>query len=74
MRKNPDSKYKFSLERLQELTKVQELILEESLTFLRDEHSRIVYCTCSILPEENIMQVAKFCEKHGFKIENDEIF
>ena len=41
---------------------------------MRDETSRIVYCTCSILPEENIMQVAKFCDRHGFKIENDEVF
>jgi 16S rRNA C967 or C1407 C5-methylase (RsmB/RsmF family) len=74
MRKNPDSKYKFSLERLHELMKIQEMILEEGLAFLRDEHSRIVYCTCSILPEENILQVAKFCDKHGFTIENDEVF
>jgi 16S rRNA C967 or C1407 C5-methylase (RsmB/RsmF family) len=31
---------------------------------------KIVYCTCSVLPEENLMQVIKFCEKYGYEIEN----
>ena len=55
LRRNPDLKWKFNLEKLAELTKVQELILNESLYFLRNEHSRIVYATCSVLPEENIL-------------------
>lgn len=67
-------KWKFSLEKLQELLKVQELILDESLALLRDDTSKIVYTTCSILPEENIMQVTKFCDRHGFKLEDDAIF
>jgi 16S rRNA (cytosine967-C5)-methyltransferase len=74
MRRNPDAKYKFTLERLHELMKIQELILEEALPYLRNEKSRIVYSTCSVLPEENIIQVARFCEKHGFKIQDDQIF
>ena len=48
-------KWKFTIEKMQELLKVQQLILDESLSFLRDDNSRIVYCTCSILPEENMM-------------------
>lgn len=67
-------KWKFTIEKMQELLKVQQLILDESLSFLRDDKSRIVYCTCSILPEENMMQVARFCEKYGFKIEEDAVF
>jgi 16S rRNA (cytosine967-C5)-methyltransferase len=55
MRRNPDMKWKFTVEKMQELLKVQQLILDESLSFLRDDKSRIVYCTCSILPEENMM-------------------
>lgn len=74
MRRNPDSKYKFTVERLHELMKIQEMILEESLHFLRDENSKIVYSTCSILPEENIIQVARFCERHNFQIEGGEVF
>ena len=75
MRRNPDLKWKFSRERLDELMKVQELILEESRWFLKENgKSKIVYCTCSILPEENVLQIAKFCDKHGFKMEDDAYF
>jgi len=56
------------------MIKLQQLILEESLHFLRNKHSKIVYATCSILPEENLIQVANFCDKHGFKMENDSYF
>ena len=35
-RRNPDSKYKFTMERLNELMKIQEMILEESLSFMRN--------------------------------------
>ena len=74
LRRNPDLKWKFSMDKLHELCKVQELILDESRWFLRNENSKIVYCTCSILPEENIVQVAKFCDKHGFQMEDDSYF
>ena len=67
-------KWKFEVEKLQELLKVQELILEESLHFLKNDRSKIVYTTCSVLPEENILQVAKFCDKHGFKLGEDSYF
>jgi len=62
------------MEKLEEVRKVQELILEESRHFLRDENSKIVYCTCSIIPEENILQIAKFCDKHGFRMQDDAYF
>ena len=37
LRRNPDMKWKFTVEKLNELVKVQELILEESLHFLRND-------------------------------------
>lgn len=56
LRRNPDLKWKFSSERLEEMRKVQELILDESRWFMKsDGSSKLVYCTCSILPEENIL-------------------
>jgi len=55
MRRNPEMRWKFNLDKLQELLKVQELILQESLHFLRNDKSKIVYCTCSVLPEENLL-------------------
>jgi 16S rRNA (cytosine967-C5)-methyltransferase len=70
MRRNPDMKWKFSTARMNEIIKVQELILEESLFFLKNERSKIVYSTCSLLPEENLMQVIKFCDKHSFQLED----
>ena len=74
IRKNPDLKWKFSLERLKEMQKVQSLILEDSLNFLKDGKSKIVYSTCSILNEENLLQVMQFCDRFGFEIENQSNF
>jgi 16S rRNA C967 or C1407 C5-methylase (RsmB/RsmF family) len=55
MRRNPDLRWKFNIERVKELSKVQEIILEESLHFVKPETGKIVYCTCSVLPEENLL-------------------
>jgi 16S rRNA (cytosine967-C5)-methyltransferase len=55
LRRNPDLKWKFSLERMEELIKVQQLILDESVAFLKNNNSKIVYSTCSIFPEENMI-------------------
>lgn len=74
MRRNPDLKWKFTLEKLQELIKLQHLILDESLHFLRDDSSKIVYSTCSVLPEENQLQVANFCARHNFQVEEGSYF
>ena len=73
IRRNPDMKWKFSLNRLEELIYTQEKIFEESLYF-RKHNGKIVYTTCSIFPEENLNQVVKFCNKYGMKIENDNVF
>jgi 16S rRNA (cytosine967-C5)-methyltransferase len=73
IRRNPDLKYKFSLERLEETLQTQEKIFEEALDLL-NSRGKIVYVTCSILKEENINQVMKFCRKFGVKIDNDTIF
>ena len=59
---------------MQELLKLQHLILDQSLHYLRDENSKIVYCTCSVLPEENQLQVANFCDRHNFRVEEDSFF
>ena len=55
IRKNPDLKWKFSEEKLEELLKVQELILDDAVSFLKNENSKIVYSTCSIFNEENLL-------------------
>lgn len=63
-------KWKFSLKRLQELILVQDQIVKEVIPCLR-KGGRIVYTTCSILPQENLMQVTNMCEKkYGLELEN----
>lgn len=68
IRKNPDLKWKFSEDRLNELVRIQELILKDAVGYLKGPDSKIVYSTCSILNEENLTQVMKFCEEYGFEI------
>lgn len=74
IRKNPDLKWKYTNERLEELLKIQELILEDSISYLRNKNSTIVYSTCSILNDENLLQVMKFCNKHGFEVKDHSHF
>ena len=69
MRRNPDLRWKFTVEKMKELAKVQELILTESLHFVKPKTGKIVYCTCSVLPEENLLQIIKFCERFDYEIE-----
>lgn len=73
LRRNPEYKYKFNIEKFNEIREVQQDILEESLLFLKP-NGKIVYTTCSILHEENLSQITKFCEKHRFSIEDDAVF
>mmetsp|Transcript_13132 Transcript_13132/g.13714 ORF Transcript_13132/g.13714 Transcript_13132/m.13714 type:complete len:462 (+) Transcript_13132:27-1412(+) len=74
MRRNPENKYSFSLEQLKSLREKQSEILEEALLYVKPEKGKIVYTTCSILHEENLSQVMKFCGKHNWKIENETVF
>jgi 16S rRNA C967 or C1407 C5-methylase (RsmB/RsmF family) len=55
IRKNPDLKWKFDKSKFEELIKIQELILVDSLNFLKNEKSKIVYSTCSLFNEENLL-------------------
>jgi 16S rRNA C967 or C1407 C5-methylase (RsmB/RsmF family) len=41
MRRNPDLRWKFNLERVKELSKIQELILEESLHLSNQKPARL---------------------------------
>lgn len=74
LRRNPENKYKFSFAKFSELRDVQAELLEEALLFVKPNKGRIVYTTCSILHEENLSQVTKFCSKHNWVIEDDSVF
>lgn len=68
LRRNPDMKWKFDLEMLERLIGQQRMIFEKALSFLHPEGS-IVYATCSILKEENELQLEHFLSTYSLKIE-----
>ncbi|NGX39648.1 MAG: Ribosomal RNA small subunit methyltransferase B [Chlamydiae bacterium] len=67
LRRNPDLKWKFTPELLKRLIAEQRKIFTEALPFLGPK-GKIVYATCSILPEENEEQCSHFQETYGFDL------
>lgn len=63
LRRNPDLKWRQSEESLEELTKKQAAILAGASVLVKPG-GRLVYATCSILPEENQGIVSAFLESH----------
>ncbi|WP_133407237.1 RsmB/NOP family class I SAM-dependent RNA methyltransferase [Parashewanella tropica] len=59
LKRNPDSKWRDTSERLPVLVKLQEDILQ-SYSRMVKVGGMLVYATCSIMPEENRQQVDKF--------------
>ncbi len=65
-RRNPDLKWKFSTEMLEELIQLQRKIVEEALAYLTHKGT-LVYATCSILTQENEEQIAYFEKQFHLK-------
>ncbi len=63
LRRNPDLKWRQSEESLDELAKKQAAILAGASVLVKPG-GRLVYATCSILPEENQEIIAAFLESH----------
>jgi 16S rRNA (cytosine967-C5)-methyltransferase len=63
LRRNPDSKWKMSLERIAELKNIQQQILE-NYSIMVKPGGYLIYSTCSLLPSENRKQVDLFLEKN----------
>jgi 16S rRNA (cytosine967-C5)-methyltransferase len=59
LKRNPDTKWKLSENRLNELQQLQAEILTKYTAFVKPG-GFVVYATCSILPSENEEQVRKF--------------
>lgn len=68
LRRNPDLKWKFSKESLTSLVQEQQAIFEEALAYLKPT-GRIVYATCSILPQENEEQIVHFERRHPIDLD-----
>jgi len=66
-RRNPDLKWKFDANRLENLILEQREIFQEALSYLHP-HGTIVYMTCSILPQENESQADYFQNNFGLEV------
>jgi 16S rRNA (cytosine967-C5)-methyltransferase len=70
LRRNPDLKWRQTPEDLRELAAKQARILEAASALVKPG-GRLVYATCSVLPEENDAIVDAFLAKHGDFAERD---
>ena len=69
LKRNPDAKWNISPEQLNEILKTQEKILQTYPSLVK-KGGKLVYATCSILPEENKLQIEKFLSSQlGSKFE-----
>ncbi len=59
LRRNPDTKWKLQPDFLEKITKIQQEIFR-SYSKIVKEGGKMVYATCSILPQENTDQVKSF--------------
>ena len=62
-RRNPDARIRTNANDLIELTAKQAAILEDASELVRPG-GRLVYATCSLLPEEDEMQIERFLARH----------
>ncbi len=62
-RRNPDARLRLTETDLAELVPKQAMILDTAQSLVR-KGGRLVYATCSLLMEENEMQVAGFLQRH----------
>ena len=63
LRRNPDLKYRQSPETIAQLITQQRSILQAASALVR-EGGRLIYATCSILPEENEQQIDYFLQQN----------
>ncbi len=73
LRRNPDAKWKIDGAMLDRLTALQREIVKEALQFLKPG-GRLVYATCSLLPEENQRQAEYFLAAHSLEMIGDPLF
>ena len=68
IRRRPDARWNFSIQHMEKIIKMQNAILD-SLADLVASNGSLVYSTCSIEAEENILLIRKWCARHhNFKL------
>lgn len=68
IKRNPDAKWKLSVDFIQRVKELQQHILEDYSTMVKPG-GLMVYSTCSLLPTENEKQVEKFLESRKEQFE-----
>jgi 16S rRNA (cytosine967-C5)-methyltransferase len=69
LRRRPDARWRIDAKGLEDLVSLQRQILNACAEIV-EEGGRLVYSTCSLEPEENEMQIARFLRLHpGFERE-----
>jgi 16S rRNA (cytosine967-C5)-methyltransferase len=63
IKRNPDAKWKLSIEFIEKVKQQQKEILENYSKIVKPG-GKMVYATCSILPSENFLQVETFLKNH----------
>ena len=74
LRRNPDTKWKLSLDSIAKVQETQQEIIQSYSSMLK-KGGQMVYATCSILPSENQKQVEKFLASEagkGFELIEDQ--
>jgi 16S rRNA (cytosine967-C5)-methyltransferase len=67
-RRHPDTKWRLTPQALERRMAEQDLVLDQATVFVKPG-GRIVYVTCSVLPEEDEDRVAAFLARHpGFAV------
>lgn len=62
-RRNPDLRWRLKPAELQKLLKTQVQLLDQASKLVKPG-GRLVYATCSILPQENSIQIERFLKSH----------
>jgi 16S rRNA (cytosine967-C5)-methyltransferase len=62
-RRHPDTKWRLTPQTLEKRMADQDLVLDQAVAFVKPG-GRIVYVTCSVLPEEDEDRVSAFLERH----------
>ncbi len=73
IRRHPDLPHVKNGSDFPALFKLQARMIDHALTLLKPG-GRLVFCTCSLLPEEGEIQIAEACERHpGLRVDNDAV-
>ncbi|MFN8295257.1 MAG: RsmB/NOP family class I SAM-dependent RNA methyltransferase [Chitinophagales bacterium] len=70
-KRQADLKYKITSEKINEYQNIQESLLQEYKNLIH-KNGKIIYATCSILPQENQLQILNFIKNNpSFKLEKE---